>query len=59
MSPRTYRWYRDPGWELDPPAWLDVPDGVWAGDHWVHYWDPDWQRIIFGTSDSYPITCLI
>lgn len=49
----NYRWYWDPGWETDPPSWLDVPDGVWAGDHWVHYWDPDWQRIIYGASDSY------
>jgi cysteinyl-tRNA synthetase len=49
----TYRWYWNPDWETDPPAWLDIPDGVWAGDHWVHYWDPDWQRIIYGTPDSY------
>jgi cysteinyl-tRNA synthetase len=49
----TYRWYWDPDWETNPPSWLDIPDGVWAGDHWVHYWDPGWQRIIFGTSGSY------
>jgi len=49
----TYRWYWQPEWETNPPAWLDVPDGVWAGDHWVHYWDPDWQRIIYGTPESY------
>jgi len=49
----TYRWYWDPSWEKNPPDWLDVPDEVWAGDHWVHYWDPDWQRIIYGTPESY------
>jgi cysteinyl-tRNA synthetase, unknown class len=49
----TYRWYWQPEWETDPPDWLDVPDGVWAGDHWVHYWDPDWQHIIYGTPESY------
>ena len=49
----TYRWYWDPNWETNPPDWLDIPDGVWAGDHWVHYWDPGWQRIIYGTSESY------
>jgi len=49
----TYRWYWDPAWETDPPSWLDVPDEVWAGDHWVHYWDPDWQEIIYGQPDSY------
>jgi cysteinyl-tRNA synthetase len=49
----NYRWYWDPDWEKTPPSWLDVPDGVWAGDHWVRYWDPGWQQIIYGTSDSY------
>jgi cysteinyl-tRNA synthetase len=49
----TYRWYWNPDWETNPPSWLDVPDGVWAGDHWVHYWDPGWQQIIYGEPDSY------
>ncbi|MBN2146685.1 MAG: endo alpha-1,4 polygalactosaminidase, partial [Anaerolineales bacterium] len=49
----NYRWYWQPEWEKDPPVWLDVPDGVWAGDHWVHYWDPEWQKIIYGTPESY------
>ena len=49
----NYRWYWDPDWEKNPPDWLDIPDGVWAGDHWVRYWDPDWQRIIYGTPESY------
>jgi cysteinyl-tRNA synthetase len=49
----TYRWYWDPDWIKNPPNWLDVPDGVWAGDHWVRYWDPEWQEIIYGTPESY------
>ncbi len=49
----TYRWYWNPDWEINPPSWLDVPDEIWAGDHWVHYWDPGWQQIIYGTPDSY------
>lgn len=48
-----YRWYWQPEWEKDPPSWLDVPDGVWAGDHWVHYWETGWQQIIYGTPNSY------
>ena len=32
---------------------LDAPDGVWAGDYWVKYWMPEWQKIIYGTPDSY------
>ncbi|MBN2388333.1 MAG: endo alpha-1,4 polygalactosaminidase [Anaerolineales bacterium] len=49
----TYRWYWDPDWNTNPPDWLDVPDGIWAGDHWVRYWDPAWQQIIYGTPESY------
>jgi cysteinyl-tRNA synthetase len=49
----NYRWYWKPEWNTNPPDWLDAPDGVWAGDHWVRYWEPDWQHIIYGTSNSY------
>lgn len=49
----NYRWYWNPDWVKNPPPWLDAPDGVWAGDYWVHYWDPEWQRIIYGTPESY------
>jgi cysteinyl-tRNA synthetase len=49
----NYRWYWNPDWESNPPSWLDIPDGVWAGDHWVRYWDPEWQKIIYGKSGSY------
>jgi len=49
----NYRWYWNPDWVTNPPSWLDVPDGVWAGDHWVRYWDPGWQEIIYGRPDSY------
>lgn len=49
----TYRWYWQREWIEEPPEWLDVPDGVWAGDHWVRYWHPEWQKIIYGAPDSY------
>jgi cysteinyl-tRNA synthetase len=49
----NYRWYWQPEWVANPPTWLDVPDGVWAGDRWVRYWDPEWQEIIYGTPHSY------
>ena len=49
----NYRWYWKLDWVKNPPDWLDAPDGVWAGDYWVKYWMPEWQRIIYGTPDSY------
>jgi cysteinyl-tRNA synthetase len=49
----NYRWYWQPQWSQNPPAWLDQPDGDWAGDYWVKYWEPEWQDIIYGSPDSY------
>jgi cysteinyl-tRNA synthetase len=49
----NYRWYWQAEWADDPPAWLDEPDEVWAGDRWVRYWHPEWQQIIYGTPESY------
>jgi cysteinyl-tRNA synthetase len=48
-----YRSYWRPEWRENPPAWLDDSDSDWAGDYWVRYWDPEWQAIIYGSSDSY------
>lgn len=49
----TYREYWQPEWSDNPPAWLDEPDATWSDDYWVRYWDPEWQAIIYGSSDSY------
>lgn len=58
----TYRYYWDPAWDDEPPfgvpdadapAWLDVENPNWEGNYKVHYWDPEWQAIIFGSPDSY------
>jgi cysteinyl-tRNA synthetase len=48
-----YRYYWDPLWSEDPPAWLGAENENWAGNYSVHYWEPEWQRIIYGGGDSY------
>jgi cysteinyl-tRNA synthetase len=47
-----YRWYWQSEWGQNPPEWLGETDPVW-GDRWVHYWNPKWQSIIYGTPESY------
>lgn len=42
-------WSQNGNW----PHWADEPDGTWAGDVWVHYWDPEWQDIILTGDDAY------
>ncbi|MBN1265246.1 MAG: endo alpha-1,4 polygalactosaminidase [Anaerolineales bacterium] len=48
-----YRFYWQPEWDEEPPAWLEEPDPDWRGDYWVRYWESGWQEVIFGTPDSY------
>jgi len=48
-----YRFYWQREWKQNPPPWLDEPDGTWAGDYWVRYWNPEWQAIIYGSPESY------
>jgi len=56
-----YRWYWQPSWDADrdgrpdpgAPTWLGRENPDWDGNYKVRYWDPAWQKIIFGTSESY------
>ncbi len=49
----NFQYYWQSGWTSGHPAWIGEPDGTWAGDFWVHYWDPAWQEIILTGEDSY------
>lgn len=52
----TFQYYWQSEWRRDSeefPHWADEPDGTWAGDIWVHYWDPEWQDIIINGDDAY------
>ncbi len=48
-----YRYYWKQSWKREPPAWLEQENPDWKGNIKVRYWDPQWQRLIFGTPDSY------
>jgi len=48
-----YRFYWNKKWKSKPPSWLGKENDDWAGNYKVHYWDEEWQRIIYGTPDSY------
>lgn len=50
-----YRFYWDESW-LEAgtrPAWLGAVNPSWPGNYTVEYWNPDWQKLIVGNSDSY------
>jgi cysteinyl-tRNA synthetase len=49
-----FQYYWQPEWgDGNRPDWIDAPDGVWAGDFWVHYWETAWQEIILTGNDAY------
>lgn len=49
----SYRFYWQAAWAKQPPAWLGAENPDWEGNYAVHYWDPAWQKLIFGGPSSY------
>lgn len=39
--------------KLTAPTWLGRENLDWAGNFAVRFWDPDWQKIIFGSRGAY------
>ncbi|MFC2089709.1 endo alpha-1,4 polygalactosaminidase [Bacteroidota bacterium] len=48
-----YRFYWQKEWKIGNPVWLEKENPDWDGNYKVRYWEPDWQKIIYGTSSSY------
>ncbi len=48
-----YRYYWRDSWRPGHPSWLDRENPDWKGNYKVHFWDSDWQSIIFGNDGSY------
>jgi cysteinyl-tRNA synthetase len=49
----NYRYYWRPEWAGQKPSWMDAENPDWEGNFKVHYWDPEWQDIIYGNDTSY------
>ncbi|MGE4128887.1 MAG: MJ1477/TM1410 family putative glycoside hydrolase [Hyphomicrobiaceae bacterium] len=50
-----YRTYWNNAWYEPPtrPHWLLPPNPKWDGNFPVRFWDPDWQRIVYGEPEAY------
>lgn len=57
-----YRWYWNARWDQNKdgipdkgaaPKWLGTSNPDWIGNYKVKYWDKEWQKIIYGTPNSY------
>jgi cysteinyl-tRNA synthetase len=49
----SYRFYWQKGWKRDKPSWLLGENPDWEENYAVCFWDPGWQQLICGSSDSY------
>jgi len=57
----NYRFYWNSDWDSNQdgypdakaPNWLGPMNPDWPGNYKVRYWDPEWQSLLFGNSDSY------
>jgi cysteinyl-tRNA synthetase len=52
-SAENYRYYWKPGWKKGNPAWLKKKYEGYHDELWVEFWNPEWQKIIFGNDGSY------
>lgn len=50
-----YRYYWKPEWDAPEtrPKWLGLENPRWPGDYLVQFADPDWQAVIFGSTESF------
>ncbi len=48
-----YRFYWQESWKDNPPAWLAGENPNWPGNYKVRYWDPNWQAILYGSTNAY------
>jgi cysteinyl-tRNA synthetase len=48
-----YRYYWQSNWKRGNPEWLYKENPDWEGNYKVKFWMEDWQKIIFGSENSY------
>ncbi len=48
-----YRYYWRTNWVSSPPQWLGRENPNWPGNYLVTYWDPEWQKILYGSEQAY------
>ena len=46
------RAYWEKAWNSRRPSWIKKENKDWKGDFVVEYWQPAWQSIVFGTTNS-------
>jgi cysteinyl-tRNA synthetase, unknown class len=48
-----YRYYWQNTWSFNSPEWMGSVNPDWPGNYKIDYWNPEWQKIIYGDENSY------
>lgn len=48
-----YRYYWKPEWDTKRPSWMGKENKDWKKNFVVEYWNPEWQKILYGSPDSF------
>jgi cysteinyl-tRNA synthetase, unknown class len=52
-SAEKFRYYFKDNWGLHHPLWIKRKYEGYDDEFWVKFWKPEWQKIIYGNSNSY------
>ncbi len=52
-SAERYRYYWNSSWKLHEPDWIKKSYDGYPDEFWVEFWNDEWQKIIYGSDDSY------
>ena len=49
----NYRYYWKHEWDKQRPSWMGKENKEWKANYLAKYWEPEWQKIIYGSPDAY------
>jgi cysteinyl-tRNA synthetase len=52
-SAENFRYYWDGNWIVGDPSWIKKKYEGYRDEFYVEFWNPEWQKIIYGNNNSY------
>ena len=52
-SAENFRYYWNGNWIIGDPSWIKKKYEGYDDEFYVEFWNPEWQKIIYGNNDSY------
>lgn len=52
-SAENFRYYWNGNWIIGDPSWIKKKYEGYDDEFYVEFWNPEWQKIMYGNTDSY------